>query len=174
MSDSALFDLFVLFARLSLVAIGGINAIIPEVFREVVEVRGWISAADFADMVALAQASPGPNGLVSALIGWRVAGLSGFLVAALAVSGPPAVLAFGMSRVHRRLATSRWLRIVQGGLVPIVVGLMFASGLVTARAADDTLAKVATTAVVTLVVFRSRLNPLWLLGAGALLGLAQI
>lgn len=174
MSPDILADLFLTFARLSLVAIGGINAILPELYREVVEVRGWISAGDFADMVALAQASPGPNGLVSALIGWRVGGLAGFFTAALAVSVPPAVLAFGLSRVRRRLAGARWLRAAQGGLVPVVVGLMLASGMVTARAADDTLAKVALTVVVTLLVWRTRLNPLWLLGAGALAGLTGL
>ena len=166
-----LFDLFVTFARLALVAIGGINAIISEVYREVVEVHGWMSAADLADLIALAQASPGPNGPV------RGAGRAGggrparILRAALAVALPPAMLAFSLSRVRRRLAHARWLRAAQAGLVPIVVGLMLASGLVSAQAADDTWVKLGLTVLVALVVWRTPWNPLWLLAVGAVVGL---
>ena len=169
-----LFDLFVSFARLSLVAVGGINAIISEVYREVVEVRGWMSAADLADLIALAQASPGPNGLMVALVGWRVAGTPGFFVSAFAVALPPAVLAFTFSRVRRRLATARWLRAAQAGLVPVVIGLMLASGLVSAQAADDTWVKVALTILVALTVWRTPWNPLWWLAVGAIVGLIQL
>jgi chromate transporter len=169
-----LVDLFITFARLALVAIGGMQAILPEVYREVVEVHGWMPAADLADLVALAQASPGPNGLFVALIGLRLAGVPGFIVSAVAIALPPAILAFTMSRVRQRLATARWLRAAQGGLVPIVVGLMLASGLVSAEAADDTAVKIGLTVVVSLVVWRTGWNPMWLLAVGAIVGVARI
>ena len=169
-----LWDLFVSVARLSLVSIGGIQAIISEVYREVVQVRGWMTAAEMADLVALAQASPGPNGLVVAMIGWRVAGVPGFFVSAFAVALPPAVIAFTFSRVRRRLATARWLRAAQSGLVPVVIGLMLAGGLVSARAADDTWVKVVLTVLVALTVWRTTWNPLWWLAVGAVVGLAQL
>ena len=169
-----LWDLFVSVARLSLVSIGGIQAIISEVYREVVQVRGWMTAAEMADLVALAQASPGPNGLVVAMIGWRVAGVPGFFVSAFAVALPPAVIAFTFSRVRRRLATARWLRAAQSGLVPVVIGLMLAGGLVSARAADDSWVKVVLTVLVALPVWRTTWNPLWWLAVGAVVGLAQL
>ena len=169
-----LWDLFVSVARLSLVSIGGIQAIISEVYREVVQVRGWMTAAEMADLVALAQASPGPNGLVVAMIGWRVAGVPGFFVSAFAVALPPAVIAFTFSRVRRRLATARWLRAAQSGLVPVVIGLMLAGGLVSARAADDSWVKVVLTVLVALTVWRTTWNPLWWLAVGAVVGLAQL
>ena len=169
-----LLDLFVTFARLALVAIGGMQGILPEVYREVVEVRGWMSESDLADLVALAQASPGPNGLYVSLIGWRIAGVPGFFVSAAALALPPALLAFAMSRVRRRLATARWLRAAQAGFVPIVIGLMLAGGFVSARAADDTWVKIGLTVVVALVVLRTRWNPMWLLAVGAVIGAAQI
>ena len=171
---SVLWDLFFSFARLSLVAVGGIQAIISEVYREVVDVRGWMTAAEMADLVALAQASPGPNGLMVALIGWRVAGVPGFFVSAFAVALPPAIIAFTFTRVRRRLATARWLRAAQSGLVPLVVGLMLASGLVSARAADDTWVKVILTVLVALTVWRTSWNPLWWLAVGAVVGLVQL
>jgi len=172
--QNILWDLFVSISRLSLVSIGGIQAIISEVYREVVQVRGWMTAAEMADLVALAQASPGPNGLVVAMIGWRVAGVPGFFVAAFAVALPPAILAFTFSRVRRRLATARWLRAAQSGLVPVVIGLMLAGGLVSARAADDTWVKVVLTVLVALTVWRTPWNPLWWLAVGAVVGLVQL
>jgi chromate transporter len=169
-----LIDLFVTFARMSLIAVGGMQSVLSEVYREVVDVRGWMTAAELADLIALAQASPGPNGLFSGLIGLRVAGVAGFFAGALAVALPPAILAFGMSRARRRLATARWLRAVQGGMVPIVVGLVLAGGLVSAQAADDTWIKIGLTVVVSLVVWRTTWNPLWLLAVGAVLGAARL
>ena len=168
-----LIDLFVMFARMSLIAVGGMQSVLSELYREVVEVRGWMTAADLADLIALAQASPGPNGLYSGLVGLRVAGVAGFFVAALAVALPPAVLAFGMSRLRRRLATARWLRAAQSGMVPIVVGLVLSGGLVSAQAADDTWTKIGLTTLVSIVVWRTTWNPLWLLAVGAIVGVAR-
>jgi chromate transporter len=169
---SLLFDLFMTFARLALIAIGGMNSVLPEVYREVVDVKGWMSAAELADLIALTQASPGPNGQFVSLVGLRLAGVPGFFVAGLAVALPPAIVAFAMSRAQRRLATVRWVRAAQNGLVPVIVGLILASGLISAEAADDTWIKVGLTVVVALVVWRTRWNPLWLLAVGAIVGLA--
>ena len=66
--------------QLSLVAIGGMAPVLPEMQRQVVE-HGWMTAAEFAALFALAQAAPGPNMLVSALVGLRVAGLPGAIIA---------------------------------------------------------------------------------------------
>jgi chromate transporter len=166
-----LLDLFVTFARLALIAIGGMNSVLPEVYREVVDVHGWMSAADLADLIALTQASPGPNGQFVSLVGLRLAGIPGFFVAGLAVALPPAILAFVMSRAHRRVAAMPLVRAVQNGLVPIIIGLILAGGLVSAQAADDTWVKVGLTVAVSLVVWRTTWNPLWLLAAGALTGM---
>ncbi|HEY3554412.1 MAG TPA: chromate transporter, partial [Casimicrobiaceae bacterium] len=67
------------FTALSFVAVGGINAILPEVHRVVVELEGWMTSGDFADLFALAQLAPGPNAMVVALVGWKVAGVVGAL-----------------------------------------------------------------------------------------------
>src|SRR5689334_18843769 len=82
------------FAALSLVAIGGINAILPEIHRVVVDVEGWMTSAEFADLFALAQLAPGPNAMVVALVGWKVAGVAGALVATIATCGPSSVACY--------------------------------------------------------------------------------
>jgi chromate transporter len=170
--NSTLVDLFLTFARLSLIAIGGLNTVIPELYRQAVDVHGWVTAPELGNLIALAQASPGPNGLVGALVGWQAAGLGGFFAAALGGNIPPAMLAFCLSRLRRKLSGSRLLRAAQDGLVPIVVGLMLASGFVIAQTTDDSLIEVAISVVVSLMVWRTRVNPLWLLGVAALIGVA--
>src|SRR5689334_24673507 len=82
------------FATLSLVAIGGINAILPEIHRVVVDVEGWMTSAEFADLFALAQLAPGPNAMIVALVGWKVAGIAGAIVATIAACGPSSVACF--------------------------------------------------------------------------------
>ena len=72
-----LFALAVQFAIMSLLALGGANAVVPEMHRQAVELRGWMSEREFADMFAISQAAPGPNVMMVTLIGYHVAGVAG-------------------------------------------------------------------------------------------------
>ena len=81
---TTLLALAVLFIQLSLLAVGGGNAIIPEMQRQVVDLHHWMSAREFSELFALAQASPGPNTMIAALIGWHVAGVAGLMVSTVA------------------------------------------------------------------------------------------
>ena len=72
-----LFTLLWTFGMLSLFAVGGALSAIPEMHRVAVDVNHWMSDRQFADMVAIAQLSPGPNVLVVTLIGFHVAGAVG-------------------------------------------------------------------------------------------------
>ena len=160
------------FATLSLIAVGGGIAVVPEMHRFTVEVHRWMSDAHFAQIFALAQAAPGPNVLVVGLIGWHVAGLSGMLVATLAMTGPSGLLAYGFARFRRRLAGAVWLRIAERGLVPVAVGLILSSGIILADAAARDWVAVAITAASTIFVWRTGHSPLWVLLAGAVIGAA--
>ena len=88
-----LLQLALTFAPLSLVAVGGAAAVLPDIHRQVVEARGWMSDGAFLDLFAVAQAAPGPNVMVVSLIGWQVAGVPGFLVATVANDSDRAVSA---------------------------------------------------------------------------------
>lgn len=172
MSESALAQLAVDFSVLSLLAVGGAVTVLPEMYRSVVEVHGWMSGAQFAELFALAQASPGPNVLVVSLIGWKVAGLAGALVATLAISAPSCVLTFVVSRIWQRFRDAPWRVAVQDGLVPVTVGLMLAGGYLITRSADHSIPAFAVTAVTAITVLATRIHPLWLFAAAAALGLA--
>ncbi len=171
MNDNPLTTLFVYFATLSLFAVGGANAAIPEMHRIAVEAMAWMSDKQFTDMFAISQMSPGPNVMIVTLIGYHVAGFTGAAVATLAMTGPTCVLAFGVARVWDRFKDARWRIAIQAGLVPVSLGLIGASAFVLARAADHTIYAGVITAVAAAVTFATRLNPLWVFAAAGLVGL---
>jgi chromate transporter len=172
MNDNPLWTLFSLFAVLSLFAVGGANAAIPEMHRVAVDVMHWMSDKQFADMFAIAQVSPGPNVIIVALIGFHVAGLAGAAVAISAMCGPTCVLAFFVARTWDRFKEARWRIALQGGLVPVSLGLIAASAFVLARAADHNVYAVLITAATAAAAFATRVNPLWIFAVAGVLGFA--
>jgi chromate transporter len=165
-----IWSLITTFGLMSLFAVGGANAAIPEMHRIAVDLHHWMSDRQFADIYAISQLSPGPNVLIVTLIGYAVAGFGGAIVATLAMCVPTAALAYYVSRVLRRQTKSPWPAIIQSALVPLSIGLMAASALIVAQAADANWTAVILTLAVAAVAFSTRLNPLWLLLAGGLLG----
>jgi chromate transporter len=162
------------FALMSLFAVGGANAAIPEMHRIAVDVRHWMTDTQFADMFAISQLTPGPNVLIVTLIGYFVAGVAGALAATLAMCVPTAVLAYYVSRLLARSNQSRWPAIIQSALVPLSIGLMAASGLILAQTTDRGVVAVLVTAAAAAMAFATRLNPFWMLLAGGILGFAGL
>ncbi len=172
MNDHPLSSLFGYFALLSLFAVGGANAAIPEMHRVAVVVMHWMNDRQFADMYAIAQMSPGPNVVIVALIGYHVAGLAGAGVAITAMCGPTCVLAFFVARTWDRFKEARWRIAIQAGMVPLSIGLIGASAFVLARTADHTVYVGLITAATAGVAYFTRFNPLWMFAAAGVLGLS--
>lgn len=160
------------FAVLSLLAFGGANSVAPEIQRQAVSVNHWMSAKEFAALYALAQAAPGPNAMISTLVGFQAAGLPGALVATLALCVPSCLLTYFAMHLWERQRESRAGVAIVSGLAPVAVGLVCATALLLARAADRDLRLALVTVVAGGVSIVTRLNPLWLLAGAAALGLA--
>jgi chromate transporter len=173
--DDTLLTLAGHFALMSLFAIGGANAALPEMYRLVVEVKQWMTDRQFADMYAIAQATPGPNVIIVTLIGFHVAGLAGALVATLAMCGPTCIFAYVVGRVWDRFKDAPWRAVIQASMVPLSLGLLAASALVITRvvAAQSWVALVLTAATA-LVTYKLRFNPLWVFAGAAALGLLGV
>ena len=169
------------FLSLSLLAVGGAITTAPDMHRYLVLDKSWMTDAQFVSSIALAQAAPGPNVLFIALIGWNL-GLNaggwvfGLLSAFLALLGtliPSTTLTFTATRWGHRNRERRSVRAFKQGMAPIVIALLIATGWVLTGAHTDTAHDWPLwllTATSTLVVWRTRLHLLWLLGLGALLG----
>ncbi|MBS2026988.1 MAG: chromate transporter [Deltaproteobacteria bacterium] len=165
-------SLALVFAQLSLMAVGGANPVIPEMQRQLVDVRGWLDGPLFASLVALAQAAPGPNAMVVGLVGWHVGGLGGAAVATIAFCGPPALAAIAIGRAWGRLRGTRLGRALAEGLAPVTVGLVLAAGYGLSRANGFGLAAISVTALVTLGALKYPRGGLWLLASAAVAGIA--
>jgi chromate transporter len=190
-SASDWLTLFQQFLTLSLLAVGGAITTAPELHRVLVDSRHWLTNEQFVSSIALAQAAPGPNILFIALMGWNIGlnaggglgvGLAGWMSAlcgvVVAMTGmllPSTTLTYVVTRWAHRNRELRVVRAFKGGMAPIVVGLLVATGWVLVRGDQDAALNLRTLGVAfiaMLIVWRTRVHLLWLLGAGALLGAA--
>jgi len=160
------------FTLLSFLAIGGAVTGLPEMHRQAVDVSHWMTSRQFTELVAIAQAAPGPNVLIVTLIGFHVAGIAGALVATFCMCGPACGVAFFIAQVFDRFKEKHWRKAIQAGLVPISVGLIAATALIITRGADRNLATFAITAVTFAVAYWTRLSPLYALAVAAAIGVA--
>jgi chromate transporter len=166
-----LLEMALYFMLLSLISVGGLPSVMPELQRYVVDVKGWVSAEDFIQLFAVGQAAPGPNMLIVALIGWKVAGLGGALVALAALCGPAAVLAWWVADLWDRFKGTPWRTAIQRAIAPIVVGLILSGGYVLATPEDRPDWRLwAIAAAVAAATLYSKMNPLWFLAGGGVLG----
>ena len=175
------------FLSLSLLAVGGAITTAPDMHRYLVTQQHWLSEAQFSSSIALAQAAPGPNVLFIALFGWQVglnaaasSGLpswaSALLGVTLAMVGtllPSTILTFSVARWGHRNRERRVVRAFKQGMAPLVIGILLATGVILATSqgtSPDHWPLWLLTAVTALLVWRTRIHLLWLLGAGAVLG----
>ena len=163
-------ELFLYFGLLSLLAVGGVSSIMPEMQRIVVESRGWVSAPEFTQLFAISQAAPGPNVLIASLIGWKLAGLAGALVALAGICGPAALLAWWVGEVWERFRDAPWRAMVQRALAPVSIGFVIAGGYVLATPEGLGWRNALIAGASAAALCATRVSPLWVLAAGGLAG----
>jgi chromate transporter len=155
-------------------AIGGVRSILPDMQRYVVEVNHWMSVRQFADVYAIGQAAPGPNMMFVTLLGWQLSGWAGAIVATLAIIFPPIVLTLGVTHLHANNPNAPLGRAIRSGLGPIAIGLTLSSGWILAQSADHSWRTALLTLLTVGLMLRTKLNPVWLIAAGAIAGIGGI
>lgn len=169
-----IWDLFLHFMLLSLMAVGGVSAVLPDMQRYVVEAHQWMTAKQFADAYALGQAAPGPNMMFVTLVGWQVGGLIGAIAATAALIVPPVILTLLITRYSANNPDTPLGTAIRRGLAPITIGLMLASGWILTSSISHNWRGIALTLFTIAVVTQTRQNPLWLILLGAVLGITGI
>ena len=175
------FDLFVHYLTLSLLSIGGAITTAPDMHRFLVDQQHWLTDAQFNASIAIAQAAPGPNVLFVALLGWNVGlnaggmltGLFGVFLALTGILIPSTVLTYAAAQWGHRNRELRIVRAFKQGMAPIVIALLIATGWILASANASSFRDWPVwmvTVVTALIVWRTSMHLLWLLGAGAMLG----
>jgi chromate transporter len=162
--------LFAHFLMLSMLAIGGAIATAPDMHRYVVAERGWLSDEQFTSSIALAQAAPGPNLLFVAVIGWNVAGVVGAAVTMIGILIPSTTLALAVSRWGTQRRNSRGVRAFTAGMAPLTLGLLVATGWVLTEPMRTSIGASALVVATVGTMWRTKLSPTWMIGAGAIVG----
>lgn len=181
--------LFTHYLFLSLLSVGGAITAAPEMHRYLVEKQQWLTDPQFNASIAIAQAAPGPNVLFVGLLGWNVGlnagagiglgdlawtmGLFGMGVTMVGIMVPSTTLTYLAARWGHRNRELRAVRAFKVGMAPIVIALLVATGFILATGSSPDVRHWPLwllTVVTALIVWRTRIHLLWLLGAGALLG----
>ena len=163
--------LFMHFAVLSLLAVGGAIATAPDMQRIVVHDKGWLSDADFTASVALAQGAPGPNVLFVAVIGFNIGGLAGVLATMVGTLLPSTLLAYAVTRWGNRNRESRLLRAFTTGMAPLTLGLLAATGWILLAPTKPGWATAALVLGTVVFMLRTKWSPLWPIAVGAAAGI---
>jgi chromate transporter len=180
--------MFVHFLSLSLLSVGGTISTAPDMHRFLVDRHHWLSDAQFNASMAIAQSAPGPNVLWVALIGWHIGtnaggvllGLFGVFIAMAGILIPSTILTYNAAQWGHRNRELLAVRAFKQGMAPIVVALILSTSWILALAntsGESGLTGLSTdwpvwllTVATCLIVWRTKIHLLWLLGVGALLG----
>lgn len=173
MRDHPLIGLTVVLVPFSLLSVGGGPSIFAPLQREAVDVMQWVSAREFIDLFSIARVAPGPGAMLATLIGWKVAGWIGALVATLALFLPASLLCIFVARAYDRYRGQNWHTALERGLAPIAVGLVLAGAIsIIKLSGNHPLVWAIALGAGLLLTWRRKLHPFVVLFAGAALFVA--
>lgn len=154
------------FALLSILAVGGGTAVLPEM-QTILAHQFGIDHTQFVHIYSIGQLAPGPNMLMVLVIGYQIAGLLGAGVVLLSFFLPSSLMCFYMGRLWNRFGESPWRRSIQNALEPISIGLMSSGVYAVAKASIVSSITLALALVTLYLILRTKINPvLVILGSG--------
>jgi len=165
-----LIALFLKFSAFSLIAFGGVNALLPVLLELTVYQEHWLDLQTFSDYFAIAQAAPGPNFMTVTLIGWHMSGVLGGFMATFAIIWPAGILVFFLQRFILKMQDPMKKKVVQYAAATLAIGLVLSSALEIALQINHGLMAYLLSGLTIAIVLLTRWHPLYLIALGALLG----
>ena len=167
---SILLSLFLKLSAFSLIAFGGVNALLPVLFDLAVNQEHWIDVQTFSDYFAIAQAAPGPNFMTVTLIGWHVYGVLGALLATLAIAWPSSIMIYFLERFIMRMKNPLSKKTIQYAAAALAIGLVLSSAFEIALQINHSMAAYVLTIGTIAITLLTRWHPLYLIAIGGALG----
>jgi chromate transporter len=167
---SILLSLFLKLSAFSLIAFGGVNALLPVLFDLAVNQEHWIDVQTFSDYFAIAQAAPGPNFMTVTLIGWHIYGVLGALLATFAVSWPSSIMIFFLQRFIMGMKNPLSKKTIQYSAAALAIGLVLSSAFEIALQINHSMAAYVLTIGTIVITLLTRWHPLYLIAIGGALG----
>ena len=125
-----LLELLLAFLQIGAFSVGGGYAAMPLIEAQTVTLHSWLTAVEFADLVTIAEMTPGPIALNAAtFVGMRLAGVPGAIVATLGCVLPSALIVSLLSWLYARYRSGRVMQQILGCLRPVVAALIASAAL---------------------------------------------
>jgi len=167
---SMLLSVFLKLSAFSLLAFGGVNALLPELLNLAVYQEHWIDLQTFSDYFAIAQAAPGPNFMTVTLLGWHIYGVVGALLATLAIAWPSSILIFFLQRLILGIKNPITRKSIQYAAASLAIGFVLSSAWQIATQINHSAAAYALTLATIGFTLFTRWHPLYLIAIGGVLG----
>lgn len=125
-----LLDIVITFAKIDLLSFGGGYVAIPIVEKQIVEVNKWMTYAEFSDVLAIDELTPGPVAINCAtFVGTRMAGTLGGIAATFGNVLPSVIIALLLVKIYFKYHGISWLDGILGGLRCMVLGLLASTAI---------------------------------------------
>lgn len=123
-------ELFLVYFQIGLFSFGGGYAAMPLIQSLVVEGKGWLTMAQYSDLVTIAEMTPGPIAVNSAtFVGQKIAGFPGALVCTLGCVLPSLLIVLGLAYLYTKYRELKVVKSVLNSLRPAVVAMIAGAGL---------------------------------------------
>ena len=133
-----LLELFISYLKIGFFGFGGGYAMLSLIQNEIVVQHGWLTLAEFTDIVAVSQITPGPIAINSATyVGYSVAGVWGSIVATVAVSLPSLTIMALLTKFFLQLRNNRYVSGIVTAMKPVVLGMILSAALLLMFPASD-------------------------------------
>lgn len=169
---SILIDLFVIFFKIGLFSFGGGYAMLPLIMQEVVTNNHWLDAKEFADLVAISQATPGPIAINGATyIGYKMGGLPGSIASTLGVIMPSIIIMLVITKFFIKFKDNRYVEDAFSVLRPATVGLVAAAAVLVGAGSFIDYKSVLIFAGTFIASYKFEMDPILLTVIAGILGL---
>ena len=163
--------LFWTFLKIGLFTFGGGYAMLPMIEKEIVEKRNWLDEEVFSDMVAIAEATPGPIAVnMATFVGCRRAGFWGALVSTLGLIIPSFVIILVISLCLALVEENLWVQSAFRGIRAGVVALVINAGIKMTKQVPKMIVTVIATVIAFALATFVKIDVVFIIIAGGLFG----
>jgi len=164
------FELFGVFFKIGAIIFGGGFAAIPFIKNEVVDLRHWLTAKEFIDGVALGQITPGPVAITATFVGYKVLGIFGAIIATLGIFLPSFFILLLLIKIYQKIKDKPLVQDFLAGVKPAIVGMILAATVFIGKNSILNYWAGILALLSFLLLVRFKLDPIWLILGGGILG----
>jgi len=163
-------ELFLTSLKIGLFSFGGGYAMLPLIRTEVVS-KGWMTAPEFIDMVAISQMTPGPIAInACTFVGYKMGGMMGSFAASAGMILPPFIFMSIIAVIWMKFAEADVVQQVFKVLRPTTIGLIGSAAILIAGNSLVNWQSIILFLLTLVILLRLKTNPIWLILAGGLVG----